>query len=101
MARDWFSVLSILDHEGNKLKSHAVQVNKPLRHDGFRFFQANAGTGEDGLGISGISVTKNPGVRYMYVGYTVLTLGVCWIFFFRPWYDRRRRARRAAEGSAS
>ncbi len=96
MARDWFSVLSIMDHAGNKVKTHAVQVNRPLRHNGYRFFQANAGKGEDGLGISGISVTRNPGVRFMYVGYSVLTLGVCWIFFFRPWYDRNARRKRAA-----
>ncbi len=100
MARDWFSVLSIVDHEGNKVKTHAVQVNRPLRHNGYRFFQANAGKGEDGLGISGISVTRNPGVRFMYVGYLVLTLGTCWVFFFRPYYDRRSRAKRAAAAGA-
>ncbi|MHC4974718.1 MAG: cytochrome c biogenesis protein ResB [Planctomycetota bacterium] len=91
--RDWFSVLNVLDNQGNKLKSHAVQVNDPLRYGGYRFFQATAATDRDGLGVSGISVTRNPGVTFMYVGYTVLTIGVCWIFFARPIIDRRRRRR--------
>jgi hypothetical protein len=97
MARDWFSVLTVLDHEGREVKSHPVQVNSPLRYGGYRFFQATAQTGADGIGISGISVTSNPGVNFMYVGYIVLTLGVSYIFFLKPILDRRRRARRAAE----
>jgi hypothetical protein len=92
--RDWFSVLSVLNQRDEKVDSHVVQVNSPLRHGGYRFFQATAATDEDGLGVSGISVTRNPGVTFMYVGYTVLTLGVCWIFFAKPIIDRRRRSRR-------
>ena len=30
----------------------------------------------------------------MYLGYTVLTFGTCWIFFVRPILDKRRRKRR-------
>ena len=92
--RDWFSVLSVLNQSGEKVKSHVVQVNSPLRYGGYRFFQATAATDRDGVGVSGISVTRNPGVIFMYVGYTVLTLGVCWTFFARPIIDRRRRSRR-------
>jgi hypothetical protein len=105
MARDWFSVLSVLDHDDEVVASHAVQVNSPLRYGGFRFFQATAATDADGFGRSGISVTKNPGVSFMYLGYTVLTLGTCWIFFLKPILDRRRRRRRtrvaAVEGAQS
>jgi len=110
-ARDWFSVLSVIENDAepdpralregrlvfrdeDKLKTHTVQVNSPLRYGGYRFFQATAATDRDGLGISGISVTSNPGVNFMYVGYTILTLGVCYIFFARPVIDRRRRRRR-------
>lgn len=91
--RDWFSVLNVLNDQGKKMDSHAVQVNSPLRYGGYRFFQATAATDRDGLGVSGISVTRNPGVTFMYVGYTVLTIGVCWIFFVKPIIDRRRRRR--------
>jgi hypothetical protein len=98
MARDWFSVLTVVDHEDNDVKSHWVQVNSPLRYGGYRFFQATAQPDRgDGLGISGISVTKNPGVIGMYIGYAVLTLGTCWMFFVRPVIDRRRRKVRAKE----
>ena len=97
--RDWFSVLSVLDKEGKPLKTHAVQVNSPLRYAGYRFFQATAGQSPEGLGVSGISVTYNPGVNFMYIGYTVLTLGVCWIFFVKPILDRRRRRRHTAEAA--
>ncbi|MHC4491071.1 MAG: cytochrome c biogenesis protein ResB [Planctomycetota bacterium] len=92
--RDWFSVLSALNEQGETVKSHAVQVNSPLRYGGYRFFQATAATDQDGLGISGISVTRNPGITFMYLGYTVLTIGVCWVFFAKPIIDRRRRERR-------
>ncbi len=91
--RDWFSVLNVLDSQDRKVASHAVQVNSPLRYGGYRFFQATAATDSDGLGVSGISVTRNPGVTFMYIGYTVLTIGVCWIFFVKPILDRRRRKR--------
>lgn len=92
MALDWFSVLTVIDHQGNRVKSHNVQVNSPLRYQGYRFFQATAETRADGFSISGISVTKNPGVNFMYLGYYVLTLGVCYIFFLRPFIDKDRRA---------
>jgi hypothetical protein len=100
-ARDWFSVLSVIDHQDWKVETHPVQVNSPLRYGGFRFFQATAATDRDGLGVSGISVTRNRGVWFMYVGYTVLTLGVCYIFFLRPVIDRRARKRRLAEVQAA
>jgi hypothetical protein len=101
-ARDWFSVLSVVDDNGNRIKSHTVQVNSPLRYRGWRFFQATAATDRDGLGVSGISVTKNPGVNFMYIGYAVLTLGVCWIFFLKPILDQRRRRQiRAAKKAAA
>ncbi|MHC4934049.1 MAG: cytochrome c biogenesis protein ResB, partial [Planctomycetota bacterium] len=93
-ARDWYSVLTAIDHQGRVLKSHNVQVNSPLRYGGYRFFQARAGTTPEGLGMSGISVTANPGVNFMYLGYTVLTLGVCYVFFARPIITRRQRHRR-------
>jgi len=91
MALDWFSVLTAVDHDGNRKKSHIVQVNSPLRYQGYRFFQATAGTTDGGLSVSGISVTYNPGVNFMYLGYYILTLGVCYIFFLRPIMDRDRR----------
>ena len=101
-ARDWFSVLSVIDHDDRVVMTHNVQVNSPLRYGGYRFFQATAQPDRgDGLGISGISVTKNPGVIGMYTGYTVLTLGVCWIFFLKPILDRRRRRRRRVEAVPS
>ena len=90
-ALDWFSVLTVLDHEGNKVKSHPVQVNVPLTYQGYRFFQATAATRSDGLSVSGISVTYNPGVNFMYLGFYILTLGVCYVFFLRPVIDKDRR----------
>jgi hypothetical protein len=100
-ARDWFSVLSVLGRDGEPIKTHNVQVNAPLRHRGYRFFQATASQTREGFGISGISVTKNPGVNFMYVGYTVLTAGVCYLFFVRPIIDRRRRKQRRQEAAES
>jgi len=99
-ARDWFSVLSVIDKEGWKVATHPAQVNSPLRYAGYRFFQATAGQDGQGLGVSGISVTMNPGVEFMYVGYAVLTLGVCYIFFGRPIIDRRRREKRRQEAAS-
>ncbi len=92
--RDWFSVLSAIDKDGKVQKTHTVQVNSPLRYKGYRFFQATAGRDRDGFGVTGISVTYNPGVWYMYFGFLLLTTGTCWIFFFKPALDKRRRRRR-------
>lgn len=99
LARDWFSVLTVLGHDGEVVKSHRVQVNDPLRHEGYRFYQATAGK-QEGLAVSGISVTYQPGVGFMYVGYTVLTLGVSWIFFIKPMIAARQRRRREQEVAA-
>ncbi|MFQ5844588.1 MAG: cytochrome c biogenesis protein ResB [Planctomycetota bacterium] len=101
-ARDWFSVLSVLDHQDNVLETHNVQVNSPLRWAGYRFYQATAQPrGPDGFARSGISVTNQPGVYFMYVGYAVLTLGVSWVFFLKPVIVRRQRRRRRAEVAPS
>ncbi len=99
--RDWFSVLTAVDARGNVLARHSAQVNSPLRFGGYRLFQATAGSDERGLGVSGISVTYQPGVHYMYVGYLVLTFGVCYIFFVKPILVRRRRRRRGGAEAAA
>ena len=97
----WGIDYALLNRAGDPVKTHNVQVNAPLRHRGYRFFQATASQTREGFGISGISVTRNPGVNFMYLGYTVLTAGVCYLFFVRPIIDRRRRRQRREEAAES
>lgn len=67
------SKLSILDAEGNVVKTQEVVVNAPLVHDGWWLYQADWDPMD--LTYSGIQVVKDPGAVPAMIGLVLLGLG--------------------------
>jgi len=50
--------------------------------------------------MSILSVSRSPGLPLVYLGTGLVSLGVAWMFYLKPWLVRRhaRRAARRADG---
>jgi len=90
--RDWRSHLSFLE-EGEVLGDGVIEVNQPLNHRGFRFFQSDADPRRPEY--SGLQVVRDPAWPVVKTGLWMLLLGVSWCFYVQPLIDRRRRRERS------
>jgi len=72
---------------------HLISMNHPLHRDGYVFFQASFVEGQPMMSI--FSVSRSPGLPMVYAGTALVSLGVAWMFYLKPWVARRQ-ARRAA-----
>jgi hypothetical protein len=72
---------------------HLIAMNHPLHHRGYVFFQASFVEGQPMMSI--LSVSRSPGLPLVYLGTALVSLGVAWMFYVKPWLGRRQ-ARRAA-----
>jgi hypothetical protein len=70
---------------------HLVAMNRPLHYRGYTFFQSSFAEGERMTSI--LSVSRAPGLPLIYFGSTLLTIGVAWMFYGKPWLARRRGVR--------
>jgi hypothetical protein len=66
-------------------------MNHPLHYRGYIFFQASFVEGEPMMSI--FSVARSPGLPLVYVGVTLISMGVLWMFYVKPWLARRDAAR--------
>jgi len=73
---------------------HLISMNHPLHRDGYVFFQASFVEGQPMMSV--FSVSRSPGLPLVYAGTALISLGVAWMFYVKPWLARRQ-ARRAAE----
>jgi cytochrome c biogenesis protein ResB len=80
------STLQILDG-GRPVKEAVVQVNRPLSHEGYTFFQSSYD--RERAQWSGIEVVHDPGVPLVYAGYALLVAGLILTFFVQPSLARR------------
>jgi ResB-like family protein len=76
---------------------HLISMNHPLHHRGYIFFQASFVEGQPMMSI--LSVSRSPGLPLVYLGTALVSLGVAWMFYVKPWLVRRQ-ARRAARRPA-
>jgi len=70
---------------------HVISMNHPLRYRGYVFFQSSfveAGEGQPAASI--FSVARAPGLPLVYAGTALITLGLGWMFYGKPWLARRR-----------
>jgi hypothetical protein len=78
---------------------HLVAMNRPLHYRGYTFFQSSYAEGERMTSI--LAVSRAPGLPLVYLGTGLLTLGIAWMFYGKPWLLRRRgRTALAARRSA-
>jgi len=81
VVRDFFSILQVINGE-RVVAEKKIEVNDPLRYGGYTFYQASYDS--QNLSWSGLQVKKDPGVLFVYAGFTIMTLGMIVIFYINP-----------------
>ena len=77
-----------------------VRVNHPLQWGGYAFYQNNfTPAAGDRPAVSVFRVKYDRGIPLVYTGFAVLTLGVCVMLYFDPFFRRRRQAAAAGAGA--
>jgi cytochrome c-type biogenesis protein CcsB len=59
-----------------------IEMNKPLSHGGYTFFQSSYQI-QAGREMTILSVAKDPGQTVVFIGYTLLVIGMIVVFFTR------------------
>jgi cytochrome c biogenesis protein ResB len=67
-----------------------ISMNHPLHHRGYIFFQSSFVEGRPMMSI--FSVARAPGLPIVYLGTTLIGVGVVWMFYVKPWLARRQAA---------
>ena len=93
MAATYQSRLRVDDPERG-VSEHLVAMNRPLHYRGYTFFQSSFAEGERMTSV--LAVSRAPGLPLVYFGTVVLTLGIAWMFYGKPWLARRRGVRALA-----
>jgi hypothetical protein len=98
MAATYESLVHISDPERGA-SEHRISMNQPLHYRGYVFFQSSFVEGQPMMSI--FSVARAPGLPVVYLGTTLLCLGVAWMFYVNPALARRRAARALREREES
>jgi hypothetical protein len=91
MAATYESWVRVEDPERGSSEHH-ISMNHPLHYRGYIFFQASFVEGQPMMSI--FSVARAPGLPLVYLGVTLIGVGVAWMFYVKP-YLARRQAQRA------
>jgi cytochrome c-type biogenesis protein CcsB len=87
----------VLDPAGER--PAIIEMNRPLAHGGWSFFQSSYQI-RDGREMSILSVSRDPGQLPVFVGYTLLVVGMIVVFATRLAQQRAARAN-GARGAAA
>jgi hypothetical protein len=74
---------------------HHISMNHPLHYRGYIFFQSSFCCDPPVEGqpmMSVLSVARAPGLPLVYLGTTLISLGVVWMFYVKPYLARRQAA---------
>jgi hypothetical protein len=93
MAAAYSSRVIIHDPEKDVAREHLISMNNVLDWRGYRFFQSSFNRDpETGREISILAVNRDPGKALVYIGFTVIVLGIVFLFYVQPMLRRRRAA---------
>ncbi len=81
MPKEYLSDLTVLVDD-RAIKQHRLEVNKPLYHGGYYFYQTSYD--EQNFSYTVLSVTSDLGYPLVFGGYGLLCLGAIWHFWVRP-----------------
>jgi hypothetical protein len=84
-----------VDDDERGTTEQVISMNHPLHHRGYTFFQASYAEGERATSI--FSVSRSPGLPLVYAGTALVSVGVVWMFYLKPWIARRQARRALAE----
>lgn len=86
------SRVTVLDESVGSPLPAVIEMNKELHHGGFSFFQSSYQQ-SGGREATILSVSKDPGQAVVFVGYTLLVLGMCVVLLTRFTHAETRRPR--------
>ena len=99
MASTYESTVRVEDPEKGTFET-LISMNHPLHHRGYIFFQSSFVEGRPMMSV--FSVARAPGLPLVYLGTTLIGVGIVWMFYVKPYLAKRQAqavlaARRAQE----
>ncbi len=73
---------------GHVVRTNTVEVNRPLTHKGYTFYQS--GYNPKDLAWTSLQVVRDPGVPLVYAGFGLMIAGLFVVFYLNPWLASRR-----------
>jgi hypothetical protein len=89
MASTFESTVRVEDAEKGTFEA-LVSMNHPFHHRGYIFFQSSFVEGRPMMSI--FSVARAPGLPLVYLGTTLIGVGIIWMFYVKPWLAKRQAA---------
>jgi len=89
MASTFESTVRVEDPDEGAFET-LVSMNHPLHHRGYIFFQSSFVEGRPMMSV--FSVARAPGLPLVYLGTTLIGVGIVWMFYVKPWLARRQAA---------
>lgn len=89
MARNYSSLVRLIDHDRNVDREVLISMNHPLRYSGETFYQASFLQDDTGTVLQ---VVKNPGWLLPYISCTLITIGMLMHFGVRFVSSLRKKA---------
>jgi hypothetical protein len=89
MASTFESTVRVEDPEKGTFET-LISMNHPLHHRGYIFFQSSFVEGRPMMSI--FSVARAPGLPLVYLGTTLIGIGIVWMFYIKPWLAKRQAA---------
>jgi hypothetical protein len=89
MAATYESFVRVDDPERGSSEHH-IWMNHPLHYRGYIFSQASFVEGQPMMSI--LQVGRAPGLPLVYLGTTLVSFGVVWMFYVKPYLARRQAA---------
>ncbi len=93
MAATYESWVRVDDPEQG-VSEHHISMNHPMHYRGYIFFQASFVEGQPMMSI--FSVARAPGLPLVYAGVILISAGVAWMFYLKPYLARRQAAQALA-----
>jgi hypothetical protein len=89
MAATYESTVRVEDPEQGTFET-LISMNHPLHHRGYIFFQSSFVEGRPMMSI--FSVARAPGLPLVYLGTTLIGVGIIWMFYVKPYLAKRQAA---------
>lgn len=77
---------------GKVVASKTIEVNKPLRYKGYNIYQSSYDREREMYSV--LEISRDPGIRFVYLGFLIISAGVVFTFYFRPLLLKRRSAKK-------
>jgi cytochrome c biogenesis protein ResB len=84
-----------LTQNGKVVASKTIEVNKPLRYEGYAIYQSSYDRFHESW--SGLEIAKDPGIILVYLGFILISAGILYALYVRPLLTKKGRANSDAQ----